>query len=86
MDKDERFDADKAASQAGQGRKGPRRRRHPERYVCSTCGTEQPFCWTCPCGFMICSDCMEENLWGMTCNGITWTCPDCGAIRGFGNQ
>lgn len=35
---------------------------------------------------MMCSDCMEENFWGMTCNGITWTCPDCGAIRGFGNQ
>jgi hypothetical protein len=29
---------------------------------------------------------MQENLWGMTCNNITWTCPDCGAIRSFGNQ
>ena len=65
----------------------PKRRfRRPERYVCTVCGTEQPFCWTCPCGFMMCSDCMEENFWGVTCNGITWTCPDCGAIRGFGNQ
>jgi hypothetical protein len=60
--------------------------RRPEKYVCSTCGLEQPFCWTCPCGFMICSDCMEENFWGMTCNGVHWTCPDCGAIRSFGND
>jgi hypothetical protein len=46
-----------------------------------------PFCWWCSsCGFMICWDCMEENFWGMTCNGITWTCPDCGAIHGFGND
>jgi hypothetical protein len=29
---------------------------------------------------------MEENLWGMTCNAIDWTCPDCGEQRGFGNQ
>ncbi len=63
-----------------------RRRRRPDKYICHVCGEEQPFCWTCPCGFMICSDCMEENFWGMTCNGITWTCPDCGDIRGFGNQ
>jgi len=35
---------------------------------------------------MICSHCMEENFWGMTCNGIVWTCPDCGDTRGFGNQ
>jgi hypothetical protein len=35
---------------------------------------------------MICSDCMEENYWGMTCNGVVWTCPDCGQNRGFGND
>jgi hypothetical protein len=29
---------------------------------------------------------MDENLWGMSCNGITWQCPDCGAQNGFGNQ
>jgi hypothetical protein len=29
---------------------------------------------------------MDENLWGMTCNNITWVCPDCGEIRSFGNQ
>jgi hypothetical protein len=29
---------------------------------------------------------MHENLWGMTCNNITWQCPDCGDQNGFGNQ
>lgn len=60
--------------------------RKPLKYVCATCNREQLFCWTCRCGFMMCSDCMEENFWGMTCNGITWTCPDCGAICSFGND
>jgi hypothetical protein len=29
---------------------------------------------------------MHENAWGMTCNGITWTCPDCGDQNEYGNQ
>jgi len=29
---------------------------------------------------------MQENLWGMTCNQVIWTCPDCGRERPFGNQ
>ncbi len=29
---------------------------------------------------------MNENLWGVTCNNITWHCPDCGKSNGFGNQ
>jgi hypothetical protein len=29
---------------------------------------------------------MLENVWGLSCNGITWDCPDCGAPNGFGNQ
>jgi hypothetical protein len=29
---------------------------------------------------------MQENIWGMSCNGITWKCPDCGDQNGFGNQ
>ncbi len=29
---------------------------------------------------------MDENFWGLSCNGITWVCPDCGASNGFGNQ
>ena len=45
-----------------------------------------PFCWGCRCGFQICQNCMLENQWGMTCNGITWQCPDCGDQNGFGNQ
>lgn len=61
-------------------------RKKPMEFVCHVCGRKLPFCWWCPCGFMICPDCMEENLWGMTCNGIVWTCPDCGAVRGFGND
>jgi hypothetical protein len=29
---------------------------------------------------------MEENRWGLTCNNITWQCPDCGDWNNFGNQ
>jgi hypothetical protein len=29
---------------------------------------------------------MLDNLWGMSCNAITWECPDCGGQNGFGNQ
>jgi hypothetical protein len=29
---------------------------------------------------------MLENVWGLSCNGITWDCPDCGQPNGFGNQ
>jgi hypothetical protein len=29
---------------------------------------------------------MNENAWGMTCNGITWECPDCGQENNYGNQ
>ena len=68
----------------GEGTEKPQKERrrkwkHAKAYHCATCDRDQPFCWSCPCGFMICSDCMEENFWGMTCNGITWTCTDCGA-------
>jgi hypothetical protein len=71
------------SEQPAQSPKRQRTRHRPRNYVCSACETDQPFCWTCPCGFMICSACMEENFWGMSCNAVTWTCPDCGAIRGF---
>ncbi|OQY05985.1 MAG: hypothetical protein B6I22_06645 [Desulfobacteraceae bacterium 4572_123] len=53
---------------------------------CFCCGEKAPFYWTCRCGFKICQDCMYENFWGVSCNGITWQCPDCGAQNGFGNQ
>ncbi|MGD8513499.1 MAG: hypothetical protein PVG85_06080 [Deltaproteobacteria bacterium] len=69
-------------TKSGQGR----RRRRKKDYLCHLCGRKQPFCWVCRCGFQICSECMAENLWGMSCNAITWQCPDCGEWRGFGNQ
>ncbi|MEW5737021.1 MAG: hypothetical protein AB1921_19405 [Thermodesulfobacteriota bacterium] len=53
---------------------------------CSCCGKTAPFCWTCRCGFAICQECMAQNVWGMSCNAITWFCPDCGQQNGFGNQ
>ncbi|MEK6777047.1 MAG: hypothetical protein AABY87_09225 [bacterium] len=69
----------------------PEQRRESQRrkkkvYTCVACGRTLGFCWSCACGFMMCTECMQENLWGMTCNNITWTCPDCGATRNFGNQ
>ena len=54
-----------------------------KEYNCSCCGRNVPFCWKCPCGFQICNTCMEENLWGMTCSGTHWQCPDCGKMRPF---
>jgi hypothetical protein len=64
--------------------KGKKRRtRRKGSYQCTCCGKDQPFCWTCPCGFQICNTCMEENLWGFTCSGVYWQCPDCGALRPF---
>jgi hypothetical protein len=86
-ERNEKFDDGNAVTGL-EGKTGERkgRWRKPRNYLCATCRREQLFCWSCACGFMICSDCMEENFWGMTCNGITWTCPDCGAIRGFGND
>ena len=70
----------------GDRRGGSRRRQKRESYHCCCCGGTFRFCWSCPCGFAICQDCMLENLWGMTCNNVTWICPDCGEIRPFGNQ
>lgn len=64
----------------------PRRTRRRRNPVCHCCGQQVPFCWTCRCGFAICQDCMLENFWGVSCNGITWQCPDCGQQNGFGNQ
>jgi hypothetical protein len=50
---------------------------------CTICEREVPFSWWCACGFRICQECLEENRWGMTCNNITWECPDCGGMRSF---
>lgn len=53
---------------------------------CHCCRKKAPFCWACRCGFKICQVCMSDNAWGMSCNGITWQCPDCGGHNGLGNQ
>ena len=63
-----------------------KKRRRLKDQGCVCCKMTFPFCWTCRCGFSICQNCMLENMWGMTCNAITWTCPDCGGQNGFGNQ
>ncbi|MBC2736062.1 MAG: hypothetical protein HF981_17020 [Desulfobacteraceae bacterium] len=64
-----------------------RRRRRPALTDCHCCQAVVPFCWTCrQCGFAMCQACMDENFWGLSCNGITWVCPDCGASNGYGNQ
>jgi len=60
--------------------------RKKREYECVACGKKFRFAWTCDCGFVMCQDCMNENLWGMTCNNITWYCPDCGKENNFGNQ
>ena len=67
-------------------RPGKRRRRRERIDVCCCCKAQTSFCWNCACGFAICQECMLENLWGMTCNNITWWCPDCGARNNYGNQ
>ncbi|WP_281282268.1 hypothetical protein [Desulfobotulus alkaliphilus] len=53
---------------------------------CHWCRNTAPFVWQCRCGLRICQTCMDENFWGLSCNGITWVCPDCGEQNGFGNQ
>ncbi|RTZ94853.1 MAG: hypothetical protein DSY90_15025 [Deltaproteobacteria bacterium] len=67
-------------------RRPGRRQRRKKAIECHCCHQTFSFCWQCRCGFAICQACMYENEWGMTCNGITWQCPDCGAQNGLGNQ
>ena len=63
-----------------------RQRRKARSQDCVCCGQSVSFCWNCKCGFSICQACMEDNRWGLTCNNITWECPDCGGFNGYGNQ
>jgi len=63
--------------------RGIRRQRKSRSFTCTICEKDVPFAWTCPCGFMICADCFQENAWGLTCNNVTWECPDCGGFRSF---
>ncbi|MBI4881327.1 MAG: hypothetical protein HY812_16955 [Planctomycetes bacterium] len=59
------------------------RRRRMGAGACTICKRAAPFCWSCTCGFRICQACLEENRWGMTCNNVTWECPECGGFRSF---
>ena len=59
------------------------RRRAGAVTACPCCKSSTTFLWSCPCGLSMCQPCMDENAWGVTCNGITWTCPDCGATRSY---
>lgn len=71
---------------AENGRARREKRRQKQDKNCHCCRESFMFCWQCRCGFSICQACMYENQWGMTCNGITWACPDCGGQNGYGNQ
>ncbi|MDT8380146.1 MAG: hypothetical protein RQ739_14765 [Desulfotignum sp.] len=73
-------------TQVSRQQKRREKRIHNSRRQCHCCRQTFMFCWRCRCGFAICQACMHENAWGMTCNGITWTCPDCGDQNGYGNQ
>lgn len=59
-----------------------RTRAKGREYQCTLCEKRPPFCWVCAaCSFQICQACMQENEWGMSCNKVTWECPDCGHIN-----
>lgn len=73
-------------TQVSRQQKRREKRINNSRRECHCCRQTFMFCWRCRCGFAICQACMHENAWGMTCNGITWTCPDCGDQNGYGNQ
>ncbi len=64
-------------------RKAENVRPHAPDERCPLCKRPAQFLWRCPCGFRMCQSCMDENLWGLTCNFVTWTCPDCGRDRSF---
>lgn len=72
-----------AESHADETSKGGSLRKRPETRPCPLCREDVAFLWTCPCGFSMCQACNDDNGWGLTCNGITWTCPDCGSTRSY---
>ena len=59
------------------------RLRRSEAHICPMCKVEQRMFRRCRCGFEMCQACMDENAWGLTCNDLTWTCPDCGEQNSF---
>ncbi|MBW2524196.1 MAG: hypothetical protein JRI23_08470 [Deltaproteobacteria bacterium] len=74
------------ASRLRRRRDGERRRPKTKGRPCCCCRESAPFCWSCVCGLCICQGCMDENRWGLTCNDITWQCPDCGKWHSYGNN
>ena len=59
------------------------RRKARRDAVCPCCHAQRALLWSCDCGLEICQECMQRDLWGFTCNNITWVCPDCGALRSY---
>lgn len=53
------------------------KKRRKQEYVCHLCGAKPGFCWTCKCGFQVCTECMKEKINVFSCNGVTWFCPEC---------
>lgn len=70
----------KAKAKPGRARRG----RPAPAQDCPLCGRPARLFRSCRhCGFEMCQDCTDANLWGITCNHITWTCPDCGEANSF---
>jgi hypothetical protein len=76
-------DSSKEHTPTEDGHSRRRRRRAATKRACPICGQEAAFYWTCRCGFEMCQRCMDENTWGVTCNNITWVCPDCGDVNSY---
>jgi len=74
------------SKEAGKMSSYRKKRKMHKADFCNCCKKKEAFYWQCRCGFAICQACMEENFWGISCNGITWQCPDCGNHNGLGNQ
>ncbi|GAB6096518.1 hypothetical protein JCM14469_27710 [Desulfatiferula olefinivorans] len=86
MNDSKRQQEERASARAGKRSAYQLKKMRAQAIPCHCCGVRDTFCWRCRCGFAMCQSCMDENFWGVTCNGITWDCPDCGAQNGFGNQ
>jgi hypothetical protein len=63
--------------------RAPRRRRGRTEYICTICERTVPYAFSCACGFTLCPDHFDDLAWGLTCNWVTWECPECGGMRSF---
>ncbi|WP_130471028.1 hypothetical protein [Candidatus Magnetaquicoccus inordinatus] len=56
----------------------PRRRKGKQFPACVACHADPGFSWACPCGFALCTECLQKNddLWQG--GGRAWRCPQCG--------